>query len=95
MTQKPPSPGGEEEDTRLRHGVYKAFARESAVEQGLDPSVWPFVPLSKEAATEMINASTSANSLAISAAASVDRGTKGQTLGSSPCSTALSRAKAS
>ena len=40
-------------DTRLRHGIFKAFARESAVEQGLDPSVWPFVPLSKEAATEM------------------------------------------
>ena len=40
-------------DTRLRHGIYEAFARESAVEQGLDPSVWPFVPLSKEAATEM------------------------------------------
>ena len=40
-------------DTRLRHGVYEAFARESAVEQGLDPSVWPFVPLSKEAAAGM------------------------------------------
>ena len=42
-----------EEDTRLRHDVYEAFARESAVELGLDPSVWPLVPLSEEAAVEM------------------------------------------
>ena len=45
--------------------------------------------------TEKISASTSAYSLTISAAASFDKGTKGQTLGSSPCLTALSRAKAS
>ena len=42
-----------QEDARLRGGVYEAFARESAVEQGLDPSVWPFVPLSAEAAAQM------------------------------------------
>ena len=42
-----------QEDARLRSGVYEAFARESAVEQGLDPSVWPFVPLSAEAAAQM------------------------------------------
>ena len=41
------------EDARLRSGVYEAFARESAVEQGLDPSVWPFIPLSAEAAAQM------------------------------------------
>ena len=42
-----------EADTRLRHGVYEAFARESTVGEGLDTSVWPFVPLSKEAAAQM------------------------------------------
>ena len=42
-----------QEDAHLRGGVYEAFARESAVEQGLDPRVWPFVPLSAEAAAQM------------------------------------------
>ena len=42
-----------EEDARLRHDVHEAFARERAVELGLDPSFWPFVPLSTEAAAAM------------------------------------------
>ena len=42
-----------QEDARLRSGVYKAFARESTIEQGLDPCVWPFIPVSTEAVAQM------------------------------------------
>ena len=42
-----------QEDAHLRSGMYEAFARESVVEQGLDPSVWPFVPLSTEEEAQM------------------------------------------
>ena len=41
------------EDACLGHGVYKAFTRESAVKQEIDPSIWPFIPFSKEAALQM------------------------------------------